>query len=65
GGMLFPRLLLDVPVHEFCVRLVESTGVLLGPGSDCYDFDGHFRMGFATPSLADGLAGIDDFLKRQ
>jgi aspartate/methionine/tyrosine aminotransferase len=64
GGLLFPRLKLDMPTRNFCARLVESTGVLLGPGSDCYDMEGYIRMGFATPELATGLDRIDEFLDR-
>ncbi|GAA2340050.1 aminotransferase class I/II-fold pyridoxal phosphate-dependent enzyme [Dactylosporangium salmoneum] len=64
GGLLFPRLRHGGPVHEFCVRLVDETGVLLAPGSDCYDMEGFLRVGFATPQLAEGLDRLDAFLRR-
>ncbi|WP_158887940.1 aminotransferase class I/II-fold pyridoxal phosphate-dependent enzyme [Amycolatopsis anabasis] len=64
GGLVFPRLLGGTPTREFCVELVERTGVLLAPGSDCYDTEGHLRMGFATSQLEAGLARIDGFLDR-
>jgi len=65
GGLLFPRLRLDVPTRDFCVQLVEQTGVLLAPGSDCYDMEGFLRFGFATGDLAKGLDLFDRFLRRR
>jgi len=64
GGLLFPRLKLPMPTREFCVSLVERTGVLLAPGSDCYDTEGFLRMGFATTEIDDGLRLIGEFLER-
>ncbi len=64
GGLMFPGLRLDEPTRDFCVRLVRETGVLLAPGSDCYQTEGHLRMGFATSELAEGLHQIDEFLRR-
>lgn len=64
GGLMFPRLRLEVPTRDFCVRLVRETGVLLAPGSDCYQTEGHLRIGFATSELAEGLHQIDEFLRR-
>jgi aspartate/methionine/tyrosine aminotransferase len=65
GGLLFPQLRLDVPSHAFCVQLVEQTGVLLAPGSDCYDMEGFVRFGFATADLAEGLDLFDRYLRRR
>lgn len=64
GGLLFPRLKLPMPTREFCVSLVERTGVLLAPGSDCYDTEGFLRMGFATTEIDEGLRLIGEFLER-
>lgn len=64
GGLLFPGLRLEVPTRDFCVQLVRETGVLLAPGSDCYQTEGHLRIGFATSELAEGLHQIDEFLRR-
>jgi aspartate/methionine/tyrosine aminotransferase len=44
---------------------VEQTGVLMAPGSDCYDLEGFLRMGFATSQLTEGLAAAGQFLERR
>lgn len=64
GGLLFPRLKLDMPDRDFCVDLVRETGVLLAPGSDCYDMPGHLRMGFATEQLGEGMRLAGEYLAR-
>lgn len=64
GGLLFPRLRRDVATREFCIRLVEQTGVLLAPGQDCYGMEGHLRMGFATDELEEGLDRAGRYLER-
>ncbi len=64
GGLLFPRFKPAMPTKDFCVALVEQTGVLLAPGSDCYDMEGYLRMGFATSELRDGLSRAAEFLAR-
>jgi aspartate/methionine/tyrosine aminotransferase len=65
GGLLFPRLKLAMPTRDFCTALVQQTGVLMAPGSDCYDMEGFLRMGFATSELTEGLAGVTRFLERR
>ena len=62
GGIFFPRLLHDVPTLEFCAELVHDTGVLLAPGSTCYETEGHLRLGVATPRLAAGLDRLGAWL---
>ena len=53
----------------FCQRLLEETGVLLSPGSECFgggvDFKGFVRFGFCcnTSILEDGLAKLSKFMK--
>lgn len=64
GGLLFPRFKPDMPTRDFCVALVRQTGVLLAPGSDCYDMEGYLRMGFATSQLEEGLSRAAEFLER-
>jgi len=63
GGLFFPRLKRDVPTLEFCADLVHSTGVLLAPGSVCYESEGFLRLGVATPDLAAGLDRLDGYLR--
>ncbi|HEU0018781.1 MAG TPA: pyridoxal phosphate-dependent aminotransferase [Thermoleophilaceae bacterium] len=64
GGLFFPRLLHDVPTLDFCAELVHDTGVLLAPGSVCYESEGFLRLGVATPQLAAGLDRLDGWLER-
>jgi aspartate/methionine/tyrosine aminotransferase len=58
----FPELLLDLPVDEFCSRLVTGTGVLLVPGSMFETGTNHFRIGLGRASLPAGLATLGEFL---
>lgn len=62
GGLFFPRLRHAVPTLDFCAELVHDTGVLLAPGSVCYETEGHLRLGVATPQLAAGLDRLGDWL---
>jgi len=54
---------LDMPSREFCVALLEQTGVMLTPGS-AMDTEGYLRIGFAnsTEVLKTGLTLISGFL---
>lgn len=63
GGLFFPRLKRDVPTLDFCSDLVHRTGVLLAPGSVCYESEGHLRLGVATPDIAAGLDRLDGYLR--
>jgi aspartate/methionine/tyrosine aminotransferase len=63
GGLFFPRLRHDVPTLDFCAELVHDTGVLLAPGSVCYESEGFLRLGVATPQLAAGLERLDGWLE--
>ncbi len=50
-------------VEDFCSAVLESSGILLLPGS-MYDFEGgFFRMGFGRKSFAEGLDRLDEFLE--
>ena len=59
---------LDIPVtdREFCVDLVQKTGVMLTPG-DAFDMAGYARIGFANDeqTLTEGLAVLSDYLRTQ
>ena len=50
---------------EFCVKLIEETGVMLTPGS-ALDMEGWLRIGYAcsTMTLANGLKLLTEFLRR-
>ena len=55
----------DLPMgsREFCVKLLESKGVMFTPGS-VMDMEGYVRIGFANNPqvLAAGLAKVSEFL---
>jgi aspartate/methionine/tyrosine aminotransferase len=62
GSICFPELLLDIPVSEFCTRLVRERGVLLVP-AEMFEVGGnHFRLGLGRASLAAGLRELGEFL---
>jgi aspartate/methionine/tyrosine aminotransferase len=63
GGLFFPRLRREIPTLDFCADLVHATGVLLAPGSVCYESEGFLRLGVATPDLAAGLDRLDGYLR--
>lgn len=50
---------------DFCVKLVEETGVMLCPGS-VMEMEGYVRLGYANhePILRDGLRKLSGFLKK-
>lgn len=52
------------PSEDFCVRLVETTGVMFTPGS-ALDAEGYVRIGYANRRevLATGLAQTSRFLR--
>ena len=56
---------LDIPVtdRDFCLDLVQNTGVMLTPG-DAFDMAGYARIGFANDreTLVAGLEKLSDYL---
>ncbi len=50
--------------REFCLKLLEETGVMLTPG-DAFDMEGYARIGFANSPqvLRDGLEKMGTFLE--
>ena len=56
----------DLPIssEEFCIRLLERTGVMLTPGS-AMDMEGYVRIGFTNngTTLQEGLKRVSEFLK--
>ena len=64
GSIAFPRLLVNESAEEFCVKLVESTGVLLLP-SNFYEVDDqHFRIGYGRKNMPEGLAILEEYLQK-
>ncbi|MEJ6404241.1 aminotransferase [Yoonia sp. 2307UL14-13] len=58
----------DLPMssRDFCVGLLQETGVMLTPG-EVFGMGGYVRIGFGNPESAfsDGLGRLSDFLNRQ
>lgn len=54
---------LDLSSREFCVKLLDETGVMFTPGS-ALDMEGYVRIGFANNPeiLKTGLARVSEFL---
>ena len=57
---------LDIPMsaREFCIALLEKTGVMLTPG-DAFDMEGYVRIGYANEReiLEAGLSAMSAYLK--
>ena len=57
---------LDIPIssREFCIDLLEKTGVMLTPG-DAFDMEGYVRIGYANEReiLEAGLSEMSAYLK--
>lgn len=53
----------DVPSRDFCVALLNKTGVMMTPGS-ALAVEGTVRIGYANSEqiLRDGLAKVTTFL---
>lgn len=65
GPIAFHKLLIDMPVEEFCRRTVEKKGVLLMPAS-MFDYDApYFRMGYGRKSVPESLEKFEEFLQEQ
>jgi aspartate/methionine/tyrosine aminotransferase len=65
GTVTLLRYAVDMPSHEFCVRLLEETGVLFTPGS-AFELEGCVRIGYANGAaiLEEGLRRTSGFLRR-
>jgi len=55
----------DQPSREFCIQLLEETGVMFTPGS-AMDMEGYVRIGYANNAevLSAGLGRVSEFLTR-
>ncbi|QLL69997.1 aminotransferase [Lactobacillus sp. 3B(2020)] len=59
----FPKLKINEPTKDFCLRLLKEKGVLLVPG-EAFDTPGNVRLGYCAPvkTLQTGLARLSEFL---
>lgn len=57
---------LDMSSEEFCIKLLQKTGVMLTPGS-AMDMEGYLRIGYSNGSaiLHEGLKRLSSFLREQ
>jgi aspartate/methionine/tyrosine aminotransferase len=57
---------LSMTSRDFCIALLQETGVMFTPGS-VMEMEGYVRIGFANPqaALQEGLALVSEFLARQ
>ena len=59
---------LDIPMtsREFCIALLEKTGVMLTPG-DAFEMEGYARIGYANNReiLEAGLSHMSDYLRTE
>ncbi len=66
GTTAFLRYDLPIASEEFCVRLLQKTGVMLTPGS-ALDMEGWLRVGYANSEsiLREGLSRMSTFLAEE
>jgi aspartate/methionine/tyrosine aminotransferase len=64
GSVGFPRLLSDRSIDSVAAELVESTGVLILPGTLFGDAGSHFRVGFGRANFAEALARFEAYAAR-
>jgi aspartate/methionine/tyrosine aminotransferase len=65
GTVTLLKYAVDRPSHEFCLQLLEETGVLFTPGC-AFELEGCVRIGYANGSaiLEEGLRRTSGFLRR-
>ncbi len=62
GPVAFHKLLIDMPVDDFCQMAVDKKGVLLLPAG-IYDMEGqYFRMGYGRKAVPEALEKFEEFL---
>ncbi len=65
GSICFPRMTLVENTYNFCIRLVEDTGILLVP-SRLFEYgDHHVRIGFGKDNLPQVLGLFGEYLEGQ
>jgi aspartate/methionine/tyrosine aminotransferase len=57
---------LEMPSRDFCIALLQESGVMFTPGS-VMEMEGYVRIGYANPTavLKEGLIRVSDFLAKR
>ncbi|NLA39557.1 MAG: aminotransferase class I/II-fold pyridoxal phosphate-dependent enzyme [Methanomicrobiales archaeon] len=63
GSTAFPRLRAGIGAEEFCTDLLESTGILLVPGTVFEYDDAHIRFGYGRLDMPGALDRLDNYLE--
>lgn len=62
GPVAYHKLLIDMPVKDFCQLAVDKKGVLLLPSYIYGMNDQYFRMGYGRKNVPESLAKFEEFL---
>jgi aspartate/methionine/tyrosine aminotransferase len=63
GSTAFPSIRRDQNVEDFCVDMVERSGVLLLPGT-CFNYgDRHFRIGYGRKNMRGAVGKLEEYLQ--
>lgn len=62
GPVAFIKMNIDIPIGEFCNKLIEEKGVLLLP-AEVYSLEGqYFRIGFGRKNFVESLEKFEEYL---
>ena len=64
GSIAFPKLLLDMPVLDFCEAAVQQENVMVLPGSVMDHEGNHFRIGLGRENFPEALAHFGQYLQK-
>lgn len=62
GPVAFPRFVRKGSVNNFCMDLLNSTGVLLMPSSHFDYGNNHFRIGFGRKNMPEALLKLEEYI---
>ncbi len=64
GSVAFPKLLLDMPVLDFCEDVVQQQNVMVLPGSVMDHEENHFRIGLGRENFPEALRQFEHYVDR-
>ncbi|MBF0258368.1 MAG: aminotransferase class I/II-fold pyridoxal phosphate-dependent enzyme [Desulfamplus sp.] len=63
GSVSFPEWLGEIPVEQFCKKVLEHRGVMIVPGN-LFGFSGnHFRIGLGRKNFGEAIAILNGYIK--